>query len=407
MFGKDFFQKNRQKLRDSFAGEAMVVLSANAKMEKGVDSTYPFSQDSNFWYLSGIDEPEVIVVIEERKESIILPYRSRANEIFDGSIDKKSLVEASGISNVYDNEKGMKWLRRKIKKAKFVATLTPPPIYDNHNNSYTNPAKRQLASDILAINPEVQFIDVTQHISSLRVIKERSEISAMKKASNETVKIFKDIHAKFGKFQSESELDIHIKLKMIKNKLQFAYDPIIAGGEHSNVLHYQGAGDGKVDDLVLLDIGVEYGGYASDVSRTYFDSSNERYSQVHNALLDVFDFACSLVMPGMTMINIEQRTRQYMGEKLRELGLIDIINQDEIAKFFPHALGHFVGLDVHDSRDPELQLKSGMVITIEPGIYINEEKFGMRHEDTLLVTDSGYENLTESAPTVDSRREVA
>lgn len=406
MFDKNFFINNRQKLRDSFAGEAMIVLSANAKMEKGVDSTYPFNQDSNFWYLSGINEPEVIVVIEERKESIILPYRSRANEIFDGSIDKNSLSSISGINNIYDNEKGMRWLRRKIKKAKFVATLTPPPIYDNHNNSYTNPAKRQLASDILAINPDVQFIDITPHVGSLRVIKESSEISTIKKASNETVKIFKDIYSKIDKFQSELELDIHLKVKMVKNNLKFAYDPIIAGGEHSNVLHFQGAGSARVDDLVLLDIGAEYAGYASDVSRTYFDSNNERYSQVYNALLGVFDFACSLVMPGMTMMNIEQRTRQYMGEKLRELGLIDIINQEEIAKFFPHALGHFVGIDVHDARSPELQLKAGMVITIEPGIYINEEKFGMRHEDTLVVTDNGYDNLTKNAPTIDSRKEV-
>lgn len=400
IFSKEFFINNRTSLRSSFAGEAMIILTANGKLEKTGDMTYPFRQDRNFWYLTGLDEPEVVIVMDGDKEFLILPERSQMNIIFDGGFDKDQIKKTSGIKKVYDYDKGWRMLNRKIKKAKFIATLSPSPIYDDKSNAFTNPAKRQLAGSILAVNENVQFIDISSNLTSLRQIKQEPEIKAMKIAGKETVKIYKNIKQKLPKFKTEQDIDIELNIGLIKNGLEMAYDPIIAGGSNANTLHYHGASSADVSKIVLLDIGVEHAGYASDVTRTYFDETNPRLVEVHDALLDVFEYACSLVMPGMTTIVIEQRVRHFMGEKLRELGLVDVISPELIGKFFPHGLGHFVGLDVHDVGERDKPLQAGMVITIEPGIYIEDEGFGMRHEDTLLITETGFENLTEQAPTI-------
>lgn len=403
IFSKEFFINNRTSLRSSFAGEAMIIMTANGKLEKTGDMTYPFRQDRNFWYLTGLNEPELVIVMDGDKEFLILPERSQMNIIFDGGFDKDQIKKTSGIKKVYDYDKGWRMLNRKIKKAKFIATLSPAPIYDTKSNAFTNPAKRQLAGSILAVNENVQFIDISSNLTSLRQIKQEPEIKAMKIAGKETVKIYKNIKQKLPKFNTEQDIDIELNIGLIKNGLEMAYDPIIAGGSNANTLHYHGASSEDVGKVVLLDIGVEHAGYASDVTRTYFDETNPRLVEVHDALLDVFEYACSLVMPGMTTIVIEQRVRHFMGEKLRELGLVDVISPELIGKFFPHGLGHFVGLDVHDVGERDKPLQAGMVITIEPGIYIENEGFGMRHEDTLLITETGFENLTEQAPTIISK----
>lgn|SRR3990167_7107001 len=398
IFSKEFFINNRQKLRESFVGEAMIILTANGKLEKTGGMTYPFRQERNFLYLTGLEIEDLVLVIDGDKEFIILPERSVVNQTFDGTIDTEEIKKTSGIKKIYDYDSGWQLLNRKIKKAKFIATLSPPSAYDTKSNAFTNPAKRQLTSDILGVNQNIQFIDVSANFSKLRQIKQPEEIAMMKTAAKQTVKIFKNIATKLPKFTSEHDLSIELGVALVKGDIAVAYDPIIAGGANANTLHYHGASAQSVAEVVLLDIGVEHGGYASDVTRTYFDPTNQRYGDVHKALLEVYDYACSLVMPGMTMTLIEQRVRQFMGEKLRELGLVDVITPQLIGQFFPHGLGHFVGLDVHDVGDKDKPLVAGMVVTMEPGIYIENEGFGMRHEDTLLITESGYENLTQQAP---------
>ena len=401
IFSKEFFIGNRQKLRTGFVGEAMIILTANGKLEKTPDQTYPFKQDSNFWYMTGINDPEVVLVIDGEKEFLILPERTEVNIKFDGAIDKDTIKNNSGIKKVYEYDKGWQLLNRKIKKAKFIATLSPPPIYDPKHNVFTNPAKRQLASTILGVNQNVQFIDLKTNFVALRQVKQPEEIKAMREAAKESAKIYKNIYSKLSKFSSERDIDLALKTMLLKQNLELAYEPIIAGGANANTLHYQTDGSGDVSDIVLLDIGVERSGYASDVTRTYFDVTNQRYQSIHKALMDVFNYACSLVMPGMTMLVIEQRTRQFMGEKLREVGLVDVISPESTAQFFPHGLGHFIGLDVHDGGQIDKPLEPGMAITIEPGIYIEDEGFGMRFEDTLLITEAGYENLTSDAPGIE------
>jgi Xaa-Pro aminopeptidase len=153
------------------------------------------------------------------------------------------------------------------------------------------------------------------------------------------------------------------------------------------------------DELLLLDVGAEVNHYAADITRTVSISAPSRRQQaVFDAVLEVHAFALSLLRPGALMKENEQQIEQLMGEKLRELGLIKSIEHDEVRKYYPHATSHFLGLNVHDIGDYLRPLEPGMVLTVEPGIYIPEEAIGVRIEDDVLITADGYEILTDRLP---------
>lgn len=396
-FPKDFFALNRQRLRESFAGDALMIFSANALLQKKGDTTFPFKQDANFWYLTGLLHPELLLVMDSDREYIVLPHRSETSILFGGAIDIDTIKKASGIKHAYSHEKGWARLSRRIKKAKFIATISQKSLYDKDHDMFINPAGRQLVMDIAAINSTVQLIDLTSHITKLRMVKQPLEIKAISEACQVSSKLFASIAKNYKKFKSERDMQIHVAIDKAKNQLDFAYEPIIANHANANTLHYTQVSDDTLHGATLFDIGYEYNQYASDISRTYA-LNNSRYSQVYDAVIDVYNFAFNILKPGLTRRDLELKTRAYMGEKLRELGLIDVITQESISQYFPHALGHHVGLEVHDVQSIDVPFAENMVVTIEPGIYIKEEGLGVRFENTVLVTSDGCKNLCEKAP---------
>ena len=151
--------------------------------------------------------------------------------------------------------------------------------------------------------------------------------------------------------------------------------------------------------LVLLDVGAESSQYAADISRTYaIGEPTKRQQQIHEAVIEVQDYAFGLLKPGVMLAEYEKQVTHFMGEKLRSLGLIKNVEDDEIRKYFPHATSHFLGYDVHDVGDYSRPLEPGVVMTVEPGIYIPEEGIGVRIEDDVLITTTGIEILTEQLP---------
>lgn len=178
------------------------------------------------------------------------------------------------------------------------------------------------------------------------------------------------------------------------------FSPIVSAGERACVLH-QNENNGEIGakDLITVDIGAEVDNYSADITRTYSQSKpSKRQKAVHAAVEAVQDYAFSLVKPGVLLKENEALIEHYMGEKLRELGLIKTIDRDSVRTYFPHSTSHFLGLDVHDTGDYSRPLESGMVITIEPGIYIPQEGIGVRIEDDVLVTSKGYKILSGRLP---------
>jgi Xaa-Pro aminopeptidase len=402
-FTSEFFAGNRERLRQLFTGTAPIVMTANGLLQRGGDSSYPFQQDANFWYLTGIDEPDIVLVIDKSKEYLIVPSRSTTRVAFDGSVDMEALTRISGIQSVLDDKEGWRLLDARLRRAKHVATLSPPPAYVENHGLYTNPARAQLLARIKESGEDVELLDLNQHMALLRVVKQPAELAAIQAAIDVTIDTLKEITrpSALAKYAHEYEIEADLSRGFRRRGASgHSFEPIVAGGERACTLHNV-ANNGQLssDELLLLDVGAEVDHYAADITRTVSLSPPSRRQQlVYDTVLEVQEFAFSLLKPGALMKENEQQIEHFMGEKLRELGLIKTVEHAEVRRYYPHATSHFLGLNVHDIGDYSRPLEPGMVLTVEPGIYIADEGIGVRIEDDVLITADGYEVLTAQLP---------
>lgn len=400
-FGSEFFSANRERLRELFTGTAPIVMTANGLLQRGADVTYPFAQEANFWYLTGIDEPDIVLVIDRDKEYLIVPARSASREAFDGSVDAAALTRRSGIQTVYDDATGWELLRTRLKKVKHVATMAMPPAYIEHYGMYTNPARAALHTRLKDYKSDLELLDLHAHLIRMRSVKQPQELAAIKQAIHVTIQAIKQATSpkKLQAYTHEYQLEAELTRAFRRSGSEgHAFEPIVAGGRRACVLHnIANNGSFVADELVLLDVGAQVEHYAADISRTFsLSEPTQRQQAVHAAVLAVQDFACGLLKPGVSVRDYEQKIEQFMGEKLRELRLIKTISHDAVRQFYPHATSHFLGLNLHDVGDYDRPLEPGMVLTVEPGIYIPAEGIGIRIEDDVLVTEQGVEVLSKA-----------
>lgn len=399
-FTSEFFVGNRQRLKELFTGTAPIVVAANGILQKGGDNTYPFAQDANFWYLTGIDEPDLILVMDRDKEYLIVPERSDSRQAFDGSVDYSDLTKVSGIKNVCPAKEGWNQLESRVQKVKHLATIAVPPAYVDHYGLYTNPARAKLVQKLKEQNSELELLDLTPHLSRMRMIKQAPELSAIKKAieiTADSIKVASNQAIK-GKHEFDYELEAQISFGFRKRGAAgHAFEPIVAAGKRACVLHnFANNSPLNNGELIVIDVGAEVEHYAADITRTIsYGSPSRRQIAVHQAVLDVQKFAFGLLKPGVILKDYELEVEHYMGEKLRELGLLKTITHDKIRHYYPHAASHFLGLNVHDVGEYDRPLEAGTVLTVEPGIYIPEEAIGIRIEDDVSITPIGIEILSD------------
>lgn len=400
-FSADFFAGNRARLRNLFQGTAPIILTANGLLQQSTDSTYPFKQDGNFWYLTGINEPDIILVIDKEKEYLILPEQSEYQLHFNGQLNAEELSGFSGIKQVLDPKAGNKLLNSRLKKVKSVATLTPSPHYIEEIGFYTNPARSALVAHIHDVNSSIELLDLRRQFAIMRMVKQAPEIDAIQSAIDVTIKTLDDIKQKIHSYTHEYQAEADVAYGFRNNGSSgLAFDSIVAGGANACIVHYMDNNDVlKKNELLLFDVGAEVEGYAADISRTYArGTSSKRQKQVYKTVCEVQDYAYSLLKPGIVIREYERQVHHFMGEKLRTLGLIKNVEFDEIRKYFPHNTSHFLGFDVHDVGDYDRPLEPGVVITVEPGIYIPEEGIGVRIEDDIVITKTGIDILTKKLP---------
>jgi Xaa-Pro aminopeptidase len=396
----DFFVGNRDRLRQLFAGKAPIILTANGLLQRTADETFPFNQDRDFWYLTGVDEPDVILVIDKDREYLIVPGREGAREAFDGAVNIDKIISRSGIKDVLNEKDGWKQLETRVKKVKHVATIAAYPKYMDFWGMYTNPSRGVLIHKLKNINPGIELLDLRSHLSRMRMIKQEAEMIAMRQAFNITIDTFKEVlrPSRLSKYAHEYEIEADITRGFRRRGAHgHAFSPIVASGSRACTLHnIKNDSDLSSADLVTIDIGAEFDHYAADITRTVSLGGNpsRRQETVYQAVLESQDHAFSLLKPGVLLRDYEQNMESFIGEKLRELGLIKTIDSDAVRKFFPHATSHFLGLDAHDAGDYEHPLEPGVVLAVEPGIYIPKEGIGVRIEDNILITDKGVEVLT-------------
>ncbi len=406
MFTSDFFAGNRERLRQLFTGTAPIIITAHGSLQRGSDEAYPFQQDTNFWYLTGINDPDIILVMDKGRDYLIVPTISDVQQIFDGGVDPDELTRISGITTIFQTKEGWKQLESRVKRVQHVATLAPPAAYIDVWGMYTNPARAALAKRLKGINEDLELLDLRSHLARMRMVKQEPELEALRKAIDITIDTLKDVTKpnKLSKYAFEYELEADITQGFRKRGAGglagHAFTPIVASGKRACTMHnVQNDGPLSSDELIVLDVGADYGQYSADISRTVISGEpTRRQRAVHEAVLAVQEYGFSLLKPGVLMQEFEEQIVAYMGEKLRELGLIKTINEESVRAYFPHATSHFLGLNTHDAGDYQRPLEPGVVITVEPGIYIPEEGIGIRIEDDVLITQDGIEILTDRLP---------
>ena len=393
-----FFTQNRKNIAKENVSSGPIVITANGLLQRTRDDdVFPFEQDANFWYLTGLREPDLVLVIDVAEEYLILPARDPRHTVFSEQIDKDSLKKASGISYIYDHDEGWNRFAKALKKSKNFSGVKPPEEYSDIYDVYTNPAPRRLAAKILSINPKLNQNDISRELINLRMIKNEVEIDSIKRAISYTGEILNKINKNIGKYRNEHDIAADLNDFYFRNNLGYAFMPIVAAGRNATILHYKSNNQSISNQhSVLIDTGVKFNNYCSDITRTFARDDNPRLAAVHESVARTQKYAMGILKPGITFKDYETKVAKFIGEELKKLGLINEINNENVRKYYPHGTSHSLGIDVHDPADYSLALKQGMVITVEPGIYIPEENIGVRIEDNVLITADGVEDLSSS-----------
>ncbi len=396
-FNQSFYKNNRKALRSLVGEDGLIVISANGRVQSSLDGTLPFRQDSNFWYLAGVDVPSCTLVMSGEEEYLILPPTNQTVSLFEGFIDKDSLKETSGISEVLAYDEGWKRLSPDLLSSKKVGILKPAKNYIETLNVFTNPARQFLMEKISRINRDLKFDDISVKLATLRAIKSPEEIQTIQKAIDYTIELFIMLRKNLGMYKNEKEAFTEAQHFAVKNGLDFGYDPIIASGKNALILHYSD-NNAKLANTTLFDIGLRYQHYTADITRTMVNKPTKRFLQVYRAVENIYDFCASELRPGVSVVEYEKKVEGFVCEELIKLGLIKSASKEDIRKYYPHATSHFLGLDVHDVGDYKGRLRPGMVLTVEPGLYIADEGIGIRLEDNFLITKEANQNLSVRLP---------
>lgn len=412
-FPSELFCKNRAKLTASLSPKAIVVLSSNDIMPTNADGTMGFKQQTDLFYLTGIDQEETILILypdapeEHLKEILFVKETSELIAVWEGhKLTKKEATQISGIKNIQWVDNFDAILKTLIYSSESIY------LHANEHIRNASPVETQndrLAKKIKALYPLHPIHRLAPLLNTIRMVKESAELVALQKAIDITEKAFRRVLSFTKPGVTEYEIEAEFIHEFIKSRSGgFAYTPIIASGANACVLHYISneltCQDG---DLLLLDVGACYGNYNADMTRTIPVNGRftARQKAVYVAVQSVLDFATELMKPGIYWVNYQKEVERFMEGQLIDLGLFsrkDVEKQDPNAplfkKYFMHGVAHHLGLDVHDVWDKYKPFQAGMVLTCEPGIYIREEGLGVRLENNLLITEQGTDNLMKHIP---------
>jgi Xaa-Pro aminopeptidase len=412
-FPAELFQNNRKKLIAELPPKSIVIISSNDIMPTNADGSMGFKQQTDLFYLSGLDQEETLLVIypdapeAHLREIAFVRETSELISIWEGhKYTKEEATKISGIKNIQWTSNFDAILKNLIYTAETIYLLDNEHM---RNSSLVETQNARLAKDIKAKYPLHQIGRLAPILNTLRMKKESAEIDALKKAIDITESGFRRIlqYVKPGVWENEIEAEfIH---EFIKSRSGgFAYTPIIASGANACVLHYiENELECKDGDLLLLDVGASYGNYNADMTRTIPVNGkfSPRQRQVYKAVQAVLNYASDIMRPGVFWIDYQRSVEVFMESQLIELGLFtrqEVENQDPsqplFKKYFMHGVAHHLGLDVHDVWDKYKPFEAGMVLTCEPGIYIREEGIGIRLENNLLITNGPAINLMANIP---------
>ncbi len=407
------FINNRKKLVEKLKPNSIVVIHSNDVMPTSADGTMPFIQQTDLFYLTGIDQEETILVLYpdaregDFKEILFVRKTSEDIAIWEGEkFTKDQATLFSGIEHVEWTDQFEFVFNRLIFDAEFVYLATNEHLRNSSNAETKNDRFLKWCTESYPLHKYERLAPIMHKI---RAIKSPEELELIRRACTITERAFKRVLSFVKPGVWEYEIEAEIYHEFISNKSRrMAYSPIIASGSSSCVLHYiTNNKQCKDGDLLLLDFGAEYANYASDLSRTIPVNGrfSSRQKEVYNAVLNVQKMAIDILRPGVLLKEFQSKVGKLVEEELIKLGLLnskEVKSQDPknplYKKYFMHGTSHYLGLDVHDYGDMNAIIEEGMVFTCEPGIYIREEGVGIRIENNILIGSSENIDFMNNTP---------
>ncbi len=418
------YKKRRDKLGCSLSKNSVGVIFAGDYKTRSNDTEYPFRQNSNFYYLSGFIEDNACLMIVKKKKKIktilLVEKKDKVKELWTGKrLGEKESKKRFLVDEVLTYDKLNDVLDEHMKDK---STL----YYDFKLEPSKVKILKKYTKDLRASK------NIAKLIEAQRLIKSSSEIALIKKAISITKDAHHDAMKQSSKLKYEYELQAEIEYVFKKNAaFSDAYTSIVACGNSANTLHYISNDKRLVNgELVLIDAGCEYQYYASDITRTIpvLGKFSKAQKELYEMVLSVGLAIIEMIKPEAKRSDIQKKSEELLCQGMIDLGILKgslkkLLKKQKHKKYYPHGIGHWMGIDVHDEspykdkKGKEIPLKSGMIMTIEPGIYIDKKDkkvpkkyrgIGIRIEDDILVTFNGYENLSKDiAKTIEEIEQIS
>ena len=407
------FIKNRERFLKQMQPNSIAVIVSNDEVPVNGDALYPFKQNSDLYWISGIVQEDTMVILfpdnpdPKYRQVLVLVRPNELKEKWDGKRLRAEEGKAiSGITSVV-------WLDSIDALLQQWIHLADTIYLDTNENdrkaSLIRTREYRFADEMKARYPMHQYERFAKLMKELRAIKTPLEIEVMQKAIDITENAFRQVLQTIKPGVMEYEIEAEIWHSFLSQRATGpAYGSIIASGDRARTLHYVANNqECKDGEMVLMDFGAEYGGYCADLTRTVPVNGkfSRRQKTIYNACLHLHDYAKSLLKPGRTIVEYtdkvgEEATRQFL--KIGLLKKSDIKNEDPenraYRKYLYHGISHHLGIDVHDLGTRTETMKAGMVLTVEPGIYIEEEQMGVRIENNVWITKNGNKDLMKNIP---------
>ena len=394
---QNFYRQTRRELGEKLEPESLAIIYSGRAVQQSLDADYPFYTDNNFYYLTGIEEPDVTLLMKkdaggEVSECLFIDEPDPFKEKWVGA--KISIEEAQALSGIKD-------VRYNTELESFILQETR---FDNLYFDFTMPKHQSFATSdpqIKLLFADMELQNLQPYLTAMRLIKKPEEVQALRDAIEITAKgidaILENLKPDMKEYQIQAVFEYTINMMGAQG---VSFQTIAASGKSATVLHYiKNQATMKGSDMVLLDLGARYKGYCGDISRTFPVSGTytDEQATVYNMVLEAQRELIQMYQPGAKMLDIQQATKDIFLEKCLKNNIVP--KNKDINEFYYHGIGHSLGLDTHDTNDKrEYILEPGMVITCEPGLYIAEMGMGVRIEDDILVTENGPENLSPQIP---------
>jgi len=394
------YKLNRQALYEMLEDNSMLIIYSGALKQYSADENYPFEVNTNFFYLTGLDQDNMYLAVTKCKGKIHETIFAYKNTEFHSKwmgdwLSEQQILETSEIEAIRYVDTFQDWLKAELLKNVYIKKVyldLEKPIYDGQVNFGL-----ELKNKINSLAFDKKILDVYPIVTKLRGVKKDYEIELFQKADDITKLALEEVMKELPKCEYEYQVQakFEYEIKRLAN-CGVSFETIAAAGKNAAVLHYR-ANDDKLEgkNMILLDLGARYGKYHADISRTYpiKGKYGEKELVIYNIVLACNKYIISQIKPGVSLKELQQMTVDFLAEGCLKAGLI--AEKDEISSYYFHGISHHIGLDTHDPYPRYVGvLEPGMIISCEPGLYFKELGIGVRIEDDILVTEEGNRNLS-------------